>query len=103
LKIKANKNQQTEFVPLIIDGRFYIVHLLSDSLLYLHCDLYTRPDDVGYERYHHRVEILNPCDDKNFQLVVIQTNIQPSIVWILVLEAALWFRNFGIADFKANY
>jgi len=98
--MRSKKTNETEFAPLIIDGRFYIIHLLSDSYLYLHCDLYSHPNDVSPERYHHKIRIAELKDDQNFQLVIMKSGFETNTVWILVLKAEGWFRNRGIDEFK---
>jgi hypothetical protein len=92
--------EETEFAPLIIDDRFYIVHLLSDSFLYVHCNLYSHPGDVSPERYHHKIRMIKLEDDRNFQLVIMNSNFETNTVWILVLKAELWFKKSGISKFK---
>lgn len=101
--MRLKKTEEIEFVPLIIDDRFYIVHLFSDSFLYLHCDLYSHPDEVSPERYHHKIRIEELKDDKNFQLVILQSNFGIQATWILVLKAEGWFKSLGIKDFKSHY
>ncbi|MBB6107669.1 hypothetical protein SAMN05421821_101414 [Mucilaginibacter lappiensis] len=98
--MRSKKIIETEFAPLIIDGRFYIIHLLSDSFLYLHCDLYSHPDDVSPERYHHKIRMIKLEHDRNFQLVILKSNFDIHAVWILVLKAESWFRSSGICKFK---
>lgn len=95
--------EETEFVHLIIEGRFYIVHLLSDSLLYLHSDIYSHPDDVSPERYHHKLKMLKLEDDRNFHLVVIKSSFTVNTVWILVIKAESWFKRFGITEFRCHF
>jgi len=101
--MRLKTTEETEFVHLIIEDRFYIVHLLSDSLLYLHCDLYCHPDDVSPERYHHKLRMLKLEDDRNFHLVIINSSFAINTVWILVIKAESWFKKFGIQDFRHHF
>jgi hypothetical protein len=98
--MRLKTTEETEFVYLIIEDRFYIVHLLSDSLLYLHCDLYSHPDNVGLERYHHKIRMIKSENDRNFGLVIIKSDLDTNTVWILVLKAESWFRGSGIVEFN---
>jgi len=101
LRSSFQKPEEKEFVHLIINERFYILHLLSDSFFYLHCDLYTYPDDIDHKRYHHKIKMLNSKDDKNFQLILIESNLNLNSTWLLVLQAELWFKLLGIKEFRA--
>jgi hypothetical protein len=97
------KTDDTEFVHLLIENRFYIAHLLSDSLLYLHSDLYSHPDNVSPERYHHKLRMLKAEDDQNFHLVIIKSDLTINTVWILVIKAESWFKRYGITEFRCHF
>lgn len=103
LNTSFQKSDKIEFGHLIIDERFYILHLLSDSHFYLHCDFYSYPDDIDRERYHHKINMLNVKDDHNFQLILLNSDLELHFLWLLVLKAEVWFKMHGISNFRTYF
>jgi len=89
-----------DFVHLIIDERFYILHLLSKSSFYLHCDLYSYPKEIDCRRYQHKITMVNPSHDRNFQLILLNSDLELNFTWFLVLEAESWFKIQGFKEFE---
>lgn len=101
--ISFQKLNEIQFAHILIEGKFYILHLLSNSYFYLHCDLYSYPDDIDQRRYHHRISMLDPKDDRNFQLIILNSDYDLNIVWLLVLKAEAWFKMHGISNFRTYF
>ena len=103
LNTSLQNPDEIEFVHLLIDGRFYILDLRSDSCFYLHCDLYSYPDGIDQKRYHHKINMLNVKDDHNFQLILLNSDLELHFLWLLVLKAEVWFKMYGISNFQIYF
>lgn len=84
-------NRPDDFILQKIEGHYYIHHLPTQTVFYLHSALYSYPDDIDENRYHHPVK-MEQGQQPQYYLIINHTGAALSVVWIIVLAAESWFR-----------
>ncbi|NOW94751.1 hypothetical protein FHW89_001406 [Mucilaginibacter sp. SG564] len=90
----SNSHRLADFVLQTVDQRYYVNHLPTKTIFYIHSASYSYPDGIDEGRYHHPVR--SECAIPEFYLIVQSSFADLSILWMIVLEAEFWFRNEGL-------